>query len=94
MTSGRRLGTFQQNYALSLPSENKVSLNSPLDFLFCYKVGNDSWNQILPSLSQAFTTNHSIVFILILSISEGRVDIAWVPSNKMPFLLHPDIKRL
>jgi hypothetical protein len=30
----RSLGTFYQNDALSPPSENKVSLTSPLDFLF------------------------------------------------------------
>jgi hypothetical protein len=31
-----------------------------------------------------FTTHHPNVFTLILSLSEGRTDIAWVPSNKMP----------
>jgi hypothetical protein len=32
--SGRSLGTFLENDAFSPPSENKVSLTSPLDFLF------------------------------------------------------------
>jgi hypothetical protein len=35
-----------------------------------------SYNQILPSLSQAFTTHHPNVFIPILSLSEGRAGIA------------------
>jgi hypothetical protein len=38
-------------------------------------------NKIPPSLSQAFTTHHPNVFTLILSLSEGRAGIAWVPSN-------------
>jgi hypothetical protein len=49
-------------------------------------------NEILPSLFQAFTTNNSNVFILILAISEGRAGIAWVPSNKIPFLPPPRCK--
>jgi hypothetical protein len=53
---------------------------------------NYSWNQILPSLPQAFTTHHPNVFTLILSLSEGRAGIIWVPSNKMLFF-PPDIKR-
>jgi hypothetical protein len=40
----------------------------------------------MPSLSQAFTTQHSNVFILILFLSEGRPGIAWVLCNKMLFL--------
>jgi hypothetical protein len=40
-------------------------------------------NKIPPSLSQAFTTHLSNVFTLILSLSEGRAGIAWVPSNNM-----------
>jgi hypothetical protein len=46
---------------------------------------NESWNKILPSLSQAFTTHHPYVFTPILPLSEGRAGIAWVPSNKMLF---------
>jgi hypothetical protein len=41
--------------------------------------------KILPSLSQAFTTHLPNVFTPILSLSEGRAGIAWVPSNKMFF---------
>jgi hypothetical protein len=41
----------------------------------------------MPSLSQAFTTHHPNVFTPILSLSEGRAGIAWVPSNKMLFFL-------
>jgi hypothetical protein len=37
------------------------------------------------SLSQAFTTHYPNVFTPILSLSEGRAGIAWVPSNKMLF---------
>jgi hypothetical protein len=44
-----------------------------------------SWNKILPSLSQASTIHHPNVFTPILSLSEGRAGIAWVPSNKMLF---------
>jgi hypothetical protein len=44
--------------------------------------------------SQAFTTHHPNVFTPILSLSEGRAGIAWVPSNKMFFLSPSDIKRL
>jgi hypothetical protein len=54
---------------------------------------NESWNKILPSLSQAFTTHHRNVFTPILPLSEGRAGIAWVPSNKMCFS-PSDIKRL
>jgi hypothetical protein len=44
---------------------------------------------------QSFTIHHSNVFALILLLSEGRVGITWVPSNKMLFLSPlPDIKRL
>jgi hypothetical protein len=35
--------------------------------------------------SQASTTHHPNVFTPILSLSEGRAGIAWVPSNKMLF---------
>jgi hypothetical protein len=48
-------------------------------------LSNESWNQILPSLSQAFTTHHPNVFTPILPLSEGRAGIAWEPSNKMLF---------
>jgi hypothetical protein len=48
----------------------------------------------LPSLSQAFTIHHPNVFALIISLSEGRAGIAWVPSNKMLFLPPTDIKRI
>jgi hypothetical protein len=48
-------------------------------------LSNESWNQILPSLSQSFPTHHPNVFTPILSLSEGRAGIAWVPSNKMLF---------
>jgi hypothetical protein len=48
-------------------------------------LSNESWNKILPPLSQAFTTHHPNVFTPILSLSEGRAGIAWVPSNKMLF---------
>jgi hypothetical protein len=46
---------------------------------------DESWNKILPSLSQAFTTHHPNVFTPILPLSEGWAGIAWVPSNKMLF---------
>jgi hypothetical protein len=36
-------------------------------------------------MSQAFTTHHPNVFTPIISLSEGRAGIAWVPSNKMLF---------
>jgi hypothetical protein len=49
-------------------------------------LSNESWNKILPSLSQAFTTHHANVFTTILLLSEGRAGIACVPSNKMLFL--------
>jgi hypothetical protein len=48
-------------------------------------LSNESWNKILPSLSQAFTTHHPNVFTPILPLSEGRAVITWVPSNKMLF---------
>jgi hypothetical protein len=41
-------------------------------------------NQI-SRLSQAFTTHHPNVFTPILSLSEERAGIAWVPSNEMLF---------
>jgi hypothetical protein len=41
----------------------------------------------MPSVSQAFTTHHPNVFTPILSLSEGRANIAWVPSNKIFFSL-------
>jgi hypothetical protein len=65
-----------------------------LTFQIISTFSNESWNQILPSLSQASTTHHLNVFISILSLSEGRASIAWVPSNKMFFLPLSDIKRL
>jgi hypothetical protein len=46
-------------------------------------------NKILPSLSQVFITHQPNVFTLILFLSEGQAGIAWVPSNKMPFLPPP-----
>jgi hypothetical protein len=49
---------------------------------------------ILLSLSQVFTTHNPNVFTPILSLSEGRAGIAWLPSNKMFFLPPSDIKRL
>jgi hypothetical protein len=45
-------------------------------------------------MSQAFTTHHPGVFIVILSLSEGQVVIAWVPSNKMFFPPPSHITRL
>jgi hypothetical protein len=48
-------------------------------------LSNESWNQVQPSLSQASTTHHPNVFTPILSLSEGRAGIAWVPSNKILF---------
>jgi hypothetical protein len=39
-------------------------------------LSNESWNKILPSLSQAITTHHPNVFTPILSLSEGRAGIA------------------
>jgi hypothetical protein len=53
-----------------------------LTFQIISTLSNELWNQILPSLSQAFTT----FFTVILSLTEGRAGIAWVPSNKMLFL--------
>jgi hypothetical protein len=57
-------------------------------------LSNESWNKILPSLSQGSTTHHPNVFTPILPLSEGRAGIAWVPSNKMIFFSPSDIKRL
>jgi hypothetical protein len=48
-------------------------------------LSNESWNKMLPSVSQAFTTHHPNVFTPILPLSEGRAGIAWVPSKKMLF---------
>jgi hypothetical protein len=62
-----------------------------VNFQIISTLSNDSWNQILPSLSQAFTTHNPNVFNLILSLSEGRAGIAWVPSNKMLSLSPSDI---
>jgi hypothetical protein len=56
-----------------------------VNFQIISTLSNESWNKILPSMSQAFTTQHTNVFTLILSLSEGRAGIAWVPSNKMLF---------
>jgi hypothetical protein len=36
--------------------------------------------------------HHPNVFTLILSLSEGRAGIAWVPFNKMLFLPQPTYK--
>jgi hypothetical protein len=56
-----------------------------INFQIISTLSNESWNKILPSLSQAFTTHHPNVFTPILSLSEGRAGIAWVPSNNMLF---------
>jgi hypothetical protein len=56
-----------------------------VNFQFISTFSNESWNKTLPSLSQAFTTHHPNVFTPILSLPEGRADIAWVPSNKILF---------
>jgi hypothetical protein len=56
-----------------------------VNFQITSTLSNESWNKILPSLFQAFTAHHPNVFTLILSLSEGRAGIAWVPSNKMLF---------
>jgi hypothetical protein len=56
-----------------------------VNFQIISTLSNESWNKILPSLSQAFTTHHPYAFTPILSSSEGRAGIAWVPSNKMLF---------
>jgi hypothetical protein len=64
-----------------------------VNFQIISTLSNESWNQILPSLSQAFTTHHPNVFTPILSLSEGRAGIAWVPCNKMLFFAL-DIKGL
>jgi hypothetical protein len=56
-----------------------------VNFQIISTLSNELWNKILPSLSQVFTTHHPNVFTPILSLSEGRVVIAWVPSNKMLF---------
>jgi hypothetical protein len=50
-------------------------------------------NGILMSFD--FTTHHTKVVTLILSLSKGRAGIAWVSSNKKLFLPPPKaIKRL
>jgi hypothetical protein len=56
-----------------------------VNFQIISTLSNESWNKIPLSLSQAFTTHHPNVFTPILSLSEGRAGIAWVPSNKMLF---------
>jgi hypothetical protein len=56
-----------------------------VNFQIIPTLSNESWNKILPSLSQNSTTHHPNVFPPILSLSEGRAGIAWVPSNKMLF---------
>jgi hypothetical protein len=43
-------------------------------------------NKILPPLSQALTTHHPNFFTLILTLSEGRASIGWVPYDKMLFV--------
>jgi hypothetical protein len=55
-----------------------------VNFHIISTLSNESWNKILPSLS-SFSTYHPNVFTPILSLSEGRAGIAWVPSNKMLF---------
>jgi hypothetical protein len=56
-----------------------------VNFKIISTLSNESWKKILPSLSQASTTHHPNVFTPILSLSEGRAGITWVPSNKMLF---------
>jgi hypothetical protein len=58
-----------------------------VNFQIISTLSNESLNTILMSLSlsQAFTTHHPNVFTPILSLSEGRAGIAWVPSKKMIF---------
>jgi hypothetical protein len=46
------------------------------------------------SLSQAFITYHPNVFILILSLTEGRAGIAWEPSDNKMLFPPPEIKCL
>jgi hypothetical protein len=43
-------------------------------------------NKILPPLSQALTTHHPNFFTLIVTLSEGRASIGWVPYDKMLFV--------
>jgi hypothetical protein len=54
-----------------------------VNFKIISTLSNESWNKILPSLSQAFTSHHPNVFTPILPLSEGQAGIAWVPFNKM-----------
>jgi hypothetical protein len=56
-----------------------------VNFHIISTLSNESWNKILPFLSQGFTTRHHNVFTPILPLSEGRAGIVWVPSNKMLF---------
>jgi hypothetical protein len=56
-----------------------------VNFQIISTLSNELWNKILLSLSKTFTTHHPNVFNPILSLSEGRAEIAWVPSNKMLF---------
>jgi hypothetical protein len=56
-----------------------------VNFQIISTLSNESRNKTLPSLSQVFTTHHPNVFTPILSLSEGRAGIAWVPSNKIFF---------
>jgi hypothetical protein len=63
-----------------------------LTFQITSTFSNNSIKQNSAPLSQAFTTHHPNVFTVILSLSEGRAGVAWVPSSKM--LFRPDIKRL
>jgi hypothetical protein len=46
----------------------------------------------MPSLSHDFTTDPPNVFTHILFLSEGRVGIVWVPSDKLLFLPPPTYK--
>jgi hypothetical protein len=50
--------------------------------------------KILLFLSEAFTSYYLNVFILILSLSEGRAGIAWETSNNKTLFLLPETKRL
>jgi hypothetical protein len=49
-----------------------------------------SIHKIKIPLSQASAPYHPNSFTLILPLSEGRVDEAWEPSNKIMFFLPPE----
>jgi hypothetical protein len=68
-----------KNYPLAIRPVNYLTLQIISTF-------TNQKIKIPPSLSQAFNTYHRNVFTLILSLPEGRVSIAWIPSNKMLFV--------